>query len=182
MKTMISYIAFLLLFVNQVNAQGEFKLIKKCKHSDINYLTIKNINRLDHGYNEMLEHFEPIKGQFDVYLFIKEFTGPSIQFLNSINPDTIVTFHDLIILKTTNKNEIIDAFYYRLEWSEVPSQSMLFRSFCEPIKLSDNLDVTKLNFLNEFEIYSNSEFSEIEDLNVDGQRMLKFIEFDTLKL
>jgi hypothetical protein len=130
----------------------------------------------------MLEHFEPIKGQFDVYLFIKEFTGTSIQFLDSINPDTIVTFHDLIILKTTNNNEIIDAFYYRLEWAEVPSQSMLFRSFCDPIELSDNLDVAKLNFLNEYEIYSNSEFSEKEDLIEVRPRILKFTEFDILKL
>lgn len=166
----------------QGNAQGEFKLFKKYKHSDINYLTIKNINSLDHGYSEMLGHFKPVKGQFDVYIFIKEFNGTSILYMDSENPDTLVKFHDIIILKTNEKKQIIDAFFYRLEWAEVPSQLMLFRSFTEPIALADSLSVKKLNFLNEYEMFSNAEFSENEDVNEYGQRKLKFIESDILKL
>lgn len=166
----------------QGNAQGEFKLFKKYKHSDINYLTIKNINSLDHGYSEMLGHFKPVKGQFDVYIFIKEFKGTSIEYMDSENPDTLVTFHDLIILKTNGKKQIVDAFFYRLEWAEVPSQFMLFRSFSDLITLTDSLVVKRLNFLNEYEIYSNSGFLENDDVNEYGQRTLKFIELDILKL
>lgn len=182
MKSILPFIYFLFSFSMQGIAQGEFKLFKKYKHSDINYLTIKNINSLDHCYTEMLEHFKPVKGQFEVYIFIKEFKGTSIEYMDSKNPDTLVTFHDLILLKTNNKKQIIDAFFYRLEWAEVPSQFMLFRSFSEPITLTDSLVVKRLNFLNEYEIYSNSEFSENDDINEYGQRILKFIELDILKL
>ena len=102
--------------------------------------------------------------------------------MDSNNPDTLAPFHDMIILKTNKKNEIIDGFYYRLEWAELPSQYMLFRTFCEPIELTDNLIVGKLKLLNEYEIYSNLEIPEYENTNEYGQRILKFIELDRLKL
>lgn len=165
-----------------VLGQNEFKLHVTYKRSDINYLTIKNINKLEHGYDAMLQHFEPVKGQYTVYIFLKESKGTSILLSDSENPDSLVVFHDMIVLKTNRENEILDGFFFRLEWAEVPGQFMIFRSFCEPMQLVDNLNVSALNFLNEYEIYSGGEIPEYYYTNEYGQRILEFFETDVLKL
>jgi hypothetical protein len=162
--------------------QNEFKLHAKYKRSDINYLAIKNINQHSHGFDSVLTDFKPVKGEYTVYLFLKEFQGTSITNMDSEEHDTPVVFHDLIILKTNRKNEILDAFFYRLEWAEVPCQFMVFRSFCETLQLVDNLNVSALNFLNEYEIYNGQEVPEFYDTNQYGQRVLKLFETAILRL
>jgi hypothetical protein len=180
MKFLLSFLAT--IFVTFIlKSQGEFKLYKKYKNADINYLTVKNINSLEHGYNAMIKFFEPVKGEFNVYIFIKEFKGIPLYFMEINNPDSLETFHDMIILKTNKKNEIVDGFYYRLEWAEVPSQFLLFRTFCDPIQLIDNLIVGELKLLNEYEIYTNHEITGNDNTNEFGQRILKYIQLDKLK-
>ena len=162
--------------------KGVFNLISKKTNSDINYLTIKNINSLGHGCDSMIEYFKPVKGEYNVYIFIKEFEGISTREIDSITYAS-ETFHDLIILKTNNQNLILDGFYYRLEWAEVPSQFMLFRTFCNNIKLTDSMLVKELDLLNEYEMYFYSEdYTGIYDTNEYGQRILKFLDNDILKL
>jgi len=161
---------------------GVFNLISKNTKSDINYLTIKNINSFVHGCDSMIEYFKPVKGEYNVYIFIKEFEGMSKREIDSIT-NACETYHDLIILKTNNQNLILDGFYYRLEWAEPPSQFMLFRSFCNDIKLTDRMLIKQLDFLNEYEMYfSIYEDSGIYETNEFGQRILKFLENDILKL
>lgn len=158
MKQILTF--FILLTFTFSYSQTEssnFKLVEKKENSDINYLTIKNINSLVHGYKSMLKSFQPIKGEFTTYIFIKEFEGLS-------KFDGNQKYHDLIILKTNAENIILDGFYYRLEWVEVPSQSMIFRIFAENILLKNNLKVSDLHFKNEYEIYNNQTEEEIGKL------------------
>ena len=149
------------------NESSNFKLIEKKENSDINYLTIKNINSLAHGYKPMLESFKPIKGEFTTYIFIKEFDE-----ISKYNGNQ--KFHDLIILKTNTENVILDGFYYRLEWVEVPSQSMIFRVFAENIELKNSLEVLELNFLNEYEMYNNQTNEELRKLTWCENDKLEF--------
>lgn len=158
MKQILKF--FILLSLSICYSQNEdsnFKLVAKKKNSEINYLTIKNINSLDHGYESMIDNFKPIRGEFTTYIFIKEFNGANP---NNSNQN----FHDLIILKTNKKNIILDGFYYRLEWAEIPSQSMVFRVFAENIELKPNLTVSDLNLLNEYEIYDNKTDKEFRKI------------------
>jgi hypothetical protein len=125
-------VIFVFLFSTTIFAQGEFKLIKKAENADINYLTAKR------AYGN-LQDFQPVKGQYTVYLFMKEFEGVAKDI-------GIMKFHDLIILKTDKNNIILDGYYYRLEWGEGP---MIFRTYTENIKLENNLKVSELEFDNE---------------------------------
>lgn len=93
MKSKASLFLTIFFIIIELNAQSEFKLVKKTVDSDINYLTIKNINTLPHGYKSMLANFHPVKGEYITYMFVKEFEGESKLF-------GLKTFHDLIILKT----------------------------------------------------------------------------------
>lgn len=131
------------------DAQNVFKFLAREDNADINYLTIKNINSYAHGYDEMLKRFRPVRGQFTVYLFIKEFVGES-------KWEGRTKMHDLIILKTNSDSVVLDGFYYRLEWAEVPSQSMIFRTMCEGVKLNNNMKVSLLGFVNEYESYGKA--------------------------
>ncbi len=155
-----------ILAYGTANAQGVFKLVSRKDNADINYLTIKNINTYDHGYKEMWKRFQPVKGQFTVYLFIKEFEGESKR-------KGLTKMHDLIILKTSKDATVLDGFYYRLEWGEVPSQSMIFRTTGEQVKLRNNLPVSLLEFINEYESY---------DKSFDEQVRLDWCKNDLLKL
>lgn len=168
MKQILTF--FILLIFTICYSQNEspnFKLIEKKENSEINYLTIKNINSLDHGYKSMLESFKPISGVFTTYIFIKEFDG-----ISKYNGNQ--KLHDLIILKTNTENIIIDGFYYRLEWAEVPSQSIMFRVFAENIELKNSLEVSKLNFLNEYEMYNNQTEEELRKLTWCENDKLEF--------
>jgi len=160
------FLFFCLVAYFNSDAQEAFKLLSKKENGDINYLTIKNINSYAHGYKEMLKRFQPIKGQFTVYLFIKEFQGES-------KLDGSNKMHDLIILKTSKDSIILDGFYYRLGWAEIPSQSMIFRITSENIKLKNNLKVESLEFVNEYESYGKS---------LDEQVRLEWCKNDLIKL
>ena len=142
-----------------------YNLVSVKKNSDINYLTIKNINSFSAVYNEIFEAFKPIKGTFTVYTFIKEFEGTSKQYFESENPDTLIKLHNIIIVKTNEKGEILDAFHYLMENCEVPGQPHLFRTFAIEKNIMDIKTLADLEFMLEYEVYSNcqEEFTRIEN-------------------
>ncbi|SEG21181.1 hypothetical protein SAMN05421847_1752 [Halpernia humi] len=142
-------------FSQKSNENISFKLIEKKESSEINYLTIKNINSLNHGLDSMKVYFKPVKGQYTTYTFVKEFDGIKSDDFNKTK------LHDIVILKTDSLNNILDGFYYRLDWAEVPSQFMIFRSFAKNLKLKDNLNISELEFYNEYEMYSNQTEDEL---------------------
>lgn len=172
MKILFSFLLFVIS--NQVLAQNEFNLLSVHKKSEINYLTIKNINNFPVKYDSLMEGFKPVKGEFTVYLFMKTFKGLSVRYSEDENSETLVDFHDLIVLKTNSKSEILDGFYYRLEWAEPPNQYMLFRSFAEKVILKDDLPLSDLNFLNEYEIHCGGCMEEIREMDFFKTDILKF--------
>lgn len=72
------------------------------------------------------------------------------------------------------KNIILDGFYYRLEWAEIPSQFMLFRSFVMNKELIDNMKVEELEFINEYEMYNNQTVEELRKLDWCNNDSIKF--------
>lgn len=160
-------ILFLFNFCFAQDESTSFKLIQKADSTDINYLTIKNINSLPHSYESMLQNFKPIKGEYTTYLFIKEFEDETKYFGKQ-------KLHDLVIIKTNSNNIIIDGYFYRLEWSEVPSQSMIFRSFANNVELKNNISVLDLEFYNEFEMYNNQTEDELRRLTWCEKDKLEF--------
>lgn len=185
MKTNITFLIALTIcfcaFSNTLFAQGEFRLLSKHKKSDINYVNLKHINQFIPDYDTIIDAFQPVKGQYIVYLFVKEFLGESIEFMDSEHPDTLVPFHDLIVLKTNSDQLILDAFYYRAEWAEPPNQFMLFRASADAIYLEDQLPIPKLCFLNEYEFFSPDLWEGMYDLDEHGRRILSDLEKDILK-
>ncbi len=162
-------------------AQGEFKLLSKHKKSDINYLTIKNINQFYPAYDSMITAFQPVKGEYTVYIFVKEFLGESVLSVESDHPDTLVPFHDLIVLKTKSDQRILDAYYYRLEWVEPPGQFMVFRSSADSLYLVDNLPVSNFRFLNEYEFFCPNTWEDMYETDEYGRRIPENLENDLLK-
>ena len=182
-------VSFCFLFsVLSVFGQGEFRLVRKDRKSDINYLTFKNLNSFSPNFEEISKAFEPVEGEFTVYTFIKEFLGESIQ-LDEDAPDSLELTHDIIVLKTDRNNMILDAFLYRMEWAEPPFQFMLWRSFPEganeePVmpQMKNNLKVSELYFLNEYEMYCHLQFDEeTEDLDKYKRRIPAWVKDDILK-
>lgn len=163
------------LSLGYAQTNGVFKLVDTKKNSDINYLTIKNINSLGHIDEEMLQNFKPVKGQYTTYTFIKEFIGYSVDGFD-VESYKEVQMHDIIVLKTNSDNIILDGFYYRLEWREVPSQSMIFRVFAQGVKLKNNLKVSELEMYNEWEVYNpdGSSESELRKLDWCNDDVLEF--------
>lgn len=167
MKQSLLWLTLLCPFLT--SAQTDFYLVKKVENADINYLTVKNENFLEGGLAARWRDWQPVKGQFRVYLFIREFEGgwfdPEI--------DTTLTLHDVIVLKTDKYDTILDGFFFRMEWSEVPSQSFTFRSFATGKVLTDKFPVDSLELLNEYERYVQNERQEpSEEYNEYGERLL----------
>lgn len=160
----VSALSFLFSFFTIAYSQ-DYQLVSVKKRADINYLTIKNINSFSAVYNDIFEAFKPIKGTFTVYTFIKEFEGTSKQYFESENPDTLIKLHNILIIKTNEKDEILDAFHYLMENCERPGQSNLFRTFVTEKNITDIKTLTDLEFMLEYEVYSNcqEEFTRLEN-------------------
>jgi hypothetical protein len=77
------------------------------------------------------------------------------------------TFHDILIVKTNSKNEIIDAYQYTLEWAEPELSYDLFRSTIKNQKLTNGLSIEKLKF------YRTQKNHENEPLDEKGIIRLK---------
>ena len=129
-----------------------YNLVSVKKRADINYLTIKNINSFSPVYNDIFEAFKPIKWTYTVYTFINEFEGTSKLYEGSENSDTLINFHNILIVKTNEKGEILDAFHYLMEWAEIPCQSNLFRTFAIEKNIMDIKTLADLEFMLEYEV------------------------------
>ena len=120
----------------------EYKLIDKTIFGDINYENI--IVQLDSsspGIHLLDSVFKPTKGKYAVYRFLAKYKGLSIL------TDKRETFHDVLILKTDDKNRVIEGLQYTLEWIEAPLEYDLYKCLCKSIYLKDRMLISKFNFV-----------------------------------
>jgi hypothetical protein len=145
-----------------------YKLKSIASNADFNY------KKLEH-FDDILKvetAFIPVKkGKYKVYTFIATFKDFGLwlpdekKMSDSLVKDSVdvngyriltkeeikqmnklETFHDILIVKTNSKNEIIDAYHYTLEWAEPELSYDLFRSTTKNQKLTNGLSIDKLKF------------------------------------
>ena len=117
----------------------KYILKKKSINSDFDYSKLDNIDQ-----RNKTESFEPVDGNFTYYKFIATFVGYAYVAPGDSGENN-KTFHDILIIKTNDRNEIVDAYQYTLEWAELPFQYDVFKSKTENLILVDNLDIKLLN-------------------------------------
>lgn len=151
-----------------LNETKMYRLKKQTTNSDFNYSRLNDIDgyKIDTlNIENLMPVFEPINGQFNCYQFIAAFKGEGYNFNET---PIIKDFHDILIIKTDNDNNILDSYHYTLEWAEPPLQYDVFRSSIKNIKLTDGINISKLQFLR---TYSWSE--DNKQLKEDGTIKLR---------
>jgi hypothetical protein len=156
-----------------------YKLKSVTQNADFDYEKLQNFDDV----TDVEEAFIPVqKGYFTVYTFIATFKGkrhwvPRVRtYLDStdnyqVDKDGFTeedriemnkkgTFHDILIVKTNSKNEIIDAYQYTLEWAEPESSYDLFRSTTKKQKLTNGLSIEKLKFYRTQKNHENKPLDE----------------------
>ncbi len=121
-----------------------YRLKEQTINSDFDYLKLNNIddNIKDTLLRNLMSIFAPVSGQYKYYQFLSTFKG-----IGCCDENRFKVFHDILIIKTDDKNKILDAYQYTLEWAEPPLQYDLFKSSAKDLTLSDNMDITMLRFL-----------------------------------
>ena len=155
-------------------AQSDLKIYKLksiTKNTDFNYEKLRHFDE-NVEIKDIENVFQPLgNGKFTVYKFIATYKGKehwvpdgesSLDTVPKYKVDKneyrvltkeeikksnkIVTFHNILILKTNSKNEIIDAYRYFLEWADVFPSDELYRSFVKNQKLENGFSIQKLKF------------------------------------
>jgi len=132
----------------ELNQTKIYKLKKKATNADFDYSKLNNIDeniKDTLNLRNLMPIFNPIDGQYNYFQFIATFKGKAYN--GGDGPILIKDFHDILIIKTDNKNEIIDAFQYTLEWAEMPCQYDLFKSSSKKLILADNLEIASFKFI-----------------------------------
>lgn len=142
---------------SQLNPVGKiYQPISLSKRADLDYELIKEIDSLSPPYpvgsKYQIGDLPTQEGQYRIYKFISKFFG------RSKFQDEPRLFHDLLVIKTDDKKNILDAYHYTLEWTDSPSLD-LYRSTKKGILLKNGLNIKKLGLTN---------ISNGEELTEDG--------------
>ena len=128
------------------SAQEKDPLVYQVKavyeNSDLNAKAIEKYKKRELEWNdtgEVLKLFQPVKGKYRVISFMA--TGYGLSFTNKKE-----IFHNILILKIDQNDEILDGFEYVLEWVEVPVASRLGRVTKKAVKLKKGLPLSELEF------------------------------------
>ncbi|MDD4150347.1 MAG: hypothetical protein PHE33_09980 [Bacteroidales bacterium] len=130
----------------KLNETKKYILKKQTENSDFNYSKLTDIDgNIQDTLNvkNLMPIFEPVCGQYNYYQFISTYVG---QAYNFDEPPLFKDFHDILIIKTDDKNKIIDAYQYTLEWSESPLQYDVFVSSAKNIILTNDMNIAELKF------------------------------------
>jgi hypothetical protein len=122
----------------ELNETQKYILKKKSINSDFDYTKLDNIDNY-----KKAESFEPVNGKYTYYQFIATFKGQAYVAPGD-SGERIKTFHDILIIKTNENNEVVDAYQFTLEWAERPFQYDVYKSKTENLVLADNLDIKLL--------------------------------------
>jgi len=131
--------------VTHLNEMKIYVLKAKTSNADFDYEKLENIDNAFRSLNFKNRSlvFNPVKGKFVYYQFVATFEGETYVAPNETGNKTKV-FHDILIIKTDQTQNILDAFQYTLEWAEVPLEYDLFRSSAKGLKLENGLSISDL--------------------------------------
>ncbi|MCB1157638.1 MAG: hypothetical protein H7A25_19590 [Leptospiraceae bacterium] len=112
---------------------------------DFNYKLIEEIDSLPPPYPQQ-SSFQigslPVKkGEYFLFHFLRTHYGPVSY------SKTPVLIHELLVLKTNKKKEILDAFHYTLDWQDSPS-IRLYRMTIKGKKIKAGLHLKELKMKN----------------------------------
>jgi len=120
-----------------------YKLSALTRQADLDYKMIKNIDSLPtpfpKGSNYQIGDLKTVKGKYLVYKFIAAYEGETAEGTGY--------FHDLLVVKTNQAGEILDAYNYTLEWQDTPSLA-LYRATSTGQKLISGFDIGGLELVN----------------------------------
>jgi hypothetical protein len=137
-KFLITIIAFLFFGVSLFAQLKEYKLVSKTSNADLSQRAIFSIDTTK--IRETRQNvFNPTKGNYTVYMFIATFKGQSFD-------NTEKDFHDILVLKTDKKKQILEAYQYTLEWAEMPFSYDLYQATAKGVALINRLPIEKLKF------------------------------------
>jgi len=154
-------ILILVLFVPGTSSPQtkEYKLTDKTIHADIDHRLYTILLTSYRPASLTTRPFKPVKGKFIVYRFIATYRGVSFTQQQK-------EFHDILIVKTDNRNKIITAFQYTLEWADSP-EADLYRSTCKDVYMADNMCIEKF-------VFKRSADYDKENTSLDEHAILKF--------
>lgn len=116
----------------------EYKLKSRTDSADFNYSALYMIDYLK-SKESLREVFNPVPGNYTVYLFIASFEG--LSFTNEKQ-----NFNDILIVKTNDKQVIVDAYQFTLEWAEPPLSYDLYKMGKNGLVLTDRFSIDKMKF------------------------------------
>ena len=112
------------------------------ENSDLNGKALERYQKRALEWNDtgkVLKLFQPVKGKYRVITFMA--TGYGLSFT-----DKKEIFHNILILKVDQNDEILDGLEYVIEWAEVPTASRLARTTRKGVKLKKGLPLSELEF------------------------------------
>ncbi|MDH4270409.1 MAG: hypothetical protein OEW18_00375 [Candidatus Aminicenantes bacterium] len=97
----------------------DYRLTETLRGRDFDYAWINEIDSVPPPYpadgQYQIGDLKTVDGPFTVYKFIREYEP------ESRSAESPAKFHDLLLVKTDNQGNILDAYHYTLEWSDSPS-------------------------------------------------------------
>lgn len=152
MRKFIFIIVFLNFYLNvnsQIHNKAPFCLYDEIHYNaDFNYRGIDSINWMPKGRIMMDSVFNTIKGDYTIYRFMSYTNGWLLT-------DLYCELNDVVVLKVDSNNNIVEGFYYYLQYPEMPSSCYLYHSN-RKLKLKGKISMKEL----QFEQYRKEEFAE----------------------
>lgn len=116
-----------------------FHLINVTTNADFNYSKIASINEYATGLSKLNNEFKPVNGHYTIVFYGAHDIGV---YHNGENKDS----YHLIMLKIDDELNVIDGYYYPLQWAEMPLTSRLYRISNKNISATKSVPIQDLRF------------------------------------
>jgi len=130
------------------NSEKTYVLVTNKINGDFNYKLLDNFEQAFSGLikenNSRELIFNPINGKYHYYKFVAAYKARSIA-PNSDPAKPEQTFHNILIIKTDDYQNIVDGYHFVLEWSEKPLSYLLFKIKSTGLTLQEGLSLKQLN-------------------------------------
>lgn len=110
-----------------------YHLYSVTQNSDLNYEMISQIDSLPGGKVKANNEFYPVGGDYTVLRFLSFGYGQGRYSSFEAN--------NLLVLKINSKKEIIDGYFYPLQWAEFPYSNILYRIKNRNVKIKNKLNI-----------------------------------------
>ena len=124
---------------NTSETKRGFHLISVTTNADFNYSKIASINEYAPGLSKLNNEFKPVKGHYTIVLYGAHDIG---LYHDGENKDS----YYIIMLKIDDDLNVIDGYYYPLQWSEMPLTSRLYRISIKNLSAAQSVTIKELHF------------------------------------